>query len=228
MGAWVAPGTTMVTMGDASGKSVPAVEPLRGAGAGALLVVPLAAGNAALGFVALADRSSLAPDTERTELVEALALQAAAQLRGLAAVAELRDRTTRDPLTGLGHQATFDARLPRRRRAAARAGRRVALVLAGVDHPTSDDVLRRTAALLEDVAPAGAAAYRLDGDRFALLLESEDRSAAQEVAWRLQTGARERLGATLSVAVTLAEGAESDADLLERAGQALRLERRAG
>jgi len=77
------------------------------------------------------------------------------------------------------------------------------------------------ATLLKDVAPKGALAFRLGGDRFALLVETEDRAAAQELAWRLQAAARERLGTTLSIAVALADGAETDADLLERAGQAL-------
>jgi diguanylate cyclase (GGDEF)-like protein len=224
-------GTTLLSMGEAAGRGLPVVEPLRAAGAGTLLVVPLAVGRTQLGFLALADRSCLEPDTERTELLELLGVQAAAQLRGLAAVVELRDRASRDPLTGLGHHASFHARLPRTRRSAARAGRRVAVVLADVDgvgevndrkgHGAGDEILRRMAALLQDVAPDGAEAYRLGGDEFALLLETDGRGPAQEVAWQLQAQARERLGTTLSIGVAVADGKESDAELLGRADQSL-------
>ncbi len=41
------------------------------------------------------------------------------------------------------------------------------------------------------------------------------------MAWQLQAQARERLGTTLSIGVAVADGAESDADLVERADQAL-------
>ena len=231
MAAWVEPGTSMLTMADAAGRGLPVTEPLRQAGAGALLVVPLAVGRAKLGFIAVADRSSLVPSTERTELAELLGVHVAAHLRGLAAVSELRDRASRDPLTGLGHTDAFHARLPRRRRSAAEAGRKLALVLADVDgigalnhregHAAGDDVLRRMAGLLEELAPPGAAAYRVGGDEFALVLETEHRAAAQEVAWQLQARARERLGTTVSIGVAVADGSETDADLLERADKAL-------
>ena len=230
MAAWVEPGTTMLSMADAAGKAPPVIEPLRTAGAGALLVAPLAAGGTRLGFIAVADRSSLVPSVERTELMELLGVQVGAQLRGLTAVVELRDRAARDPLTGLGHADAFHARLPRRRRAARSAGRRVAVLLADVDgirevndragHEAGDAVLRETAALLAERAPEDAAAFRVGGDAFAVLVDA-DRGAAQELAWDLQAAARERLGTTLSIGVAIAEAAEPDAELLERAGRAL-------
>ncbi|HVL95734.1 MAG TPA: EAL domain-containing protein [Solirubrobacteraceae bacterium] len=231
MASWVHPGTTCLTMGDVSGKCMPAAESLRRAGAGALVLVPLAVGRTQLGFIALADRSTVSLDTEATELVELLGVQTAAQLRGLAAVVELRDRASKDPLTGLGHQEMFRAKLARRRRKAAAAGRRLAVVLADVDgigevndrggHGAGDEILRRMAALLGDVAPDGATAYRLGGDEFALLMETDGRGPAQEVAWQLQAQARERLGTTLSIGVAVAGARETDEVLLERASQAV-------
>lgn len=133
MDGWIEPGTAMVSMADATGRGSTVAETLRRAGAGALLVVGLAVGRTRLGFLALADRSTMRPDTERTELIELLGVHTAAQLRGLAAVGELRDRAARDPLTGLGHKQAFQVRLPRRRKAAADAGRKVALLLAEID-----------------------------------------------------------------------------------------------
>ncbi len=227
MARWVEPGTTMLSMADASGKGDAVAETLRQAGAGALLVVPLAVGRARLGFLALADRSTLAPDTERTELIELLGVQAAAQLRGLAAVVELRDRAARDPLTGLGHERAFQAKLAKRRKAAVASGQKTAVVLAELDS-ASDELLRGMATLLAELGPDGASAYRLGGDEFALLVDTTDRGAAQEVAWLLQAKARERLGVTLSIGVAVADQAESDAELLERADAAVNEVRRRG
>ncbi len=133
MSGWVDPGTSMISMADATGRGDVVAEQLRQAGAGALLVVPLAVGRARLGLLAVADRSVMPPDTERTELIELLGVQTAAQLRGLAAVGQLRDKAARDPLTGLGHEQAFQSRLPRRRAAAAEAGRKVAVVKAELD-----------------------------------------------------------------------------------------------
>jgi diguanylate cyclase (GGDEF)-like protein len=227
MARWVEPGTTMLSMADATGKGDTVAETLRQAGAGALLVVPLAVGRARLGFLALADRSTLAPDTERTELVELLGVQSAAQLRGLAAVGELRDRAARDPLTGLGHERAFQAKLPKRRKAATAAGQKTAVVIAELDS-ASDEILRGMAAVLADVGPDGTSAYRLGGDEFALLMDASDRGAAQEVAWQLQAQARERLGVTLSIGVAVADQEETDAELLERADAAVSEVRRRG
>lgn len=226
LGRWVDPGTTMVSMADATGKGDTVAETLRQAGAGALLVVPLAVGRAKLGFLALADRSTLPADTERTELIELLGVQAAAQLRGLAAVVELRDRAARDPLTGLGHERTFQARLPRRREAAAATGQKVALVLAELDS-TSDELLRGMAGVLADVGPEGTSAFRLGGDEFALLVDA-DRSGAQELAWQLQSQVRERLGVTLSIGVAIADQGETDEQLVGRADAAVGEVRRRG
>ena len=233
MARWVAPGTSMLSMADATGRGDGVAEALRLAGAGALLVVPLAVGRARLGFLALADRSTLAPDTERTELIELLGVQCAAQLRGLAAVGELRDRAARDPLTGLEHARAFHKRLPRRRAAAAGAGKRTAVVLAELGEvpagtADSDEVLRDLAQLLAELAPEPGRAYRLEGEEFALLLDTPDRGAAQEMAWTLQAAARERLGVTLSIGVAVADADESDADLLRRADSAVSEVRRRG
>jgi diguanylate cyclase (GGDEF)-like protein len=231
MARWVEPGTSLLSMADATGRGAGVAEVLRQAGAGALLVVPLAVGRAKLGFLALADRSTLAPDTERTELVELLGVQAAAQLRGLAAVVELRDRAARDPLTGLGHQAAFRSKLPKRRKQASENGQKVAVVLAelGDAEQRGDDVLRELASLLSEMGGGrDDFAYRLDDEEFALLVDAADRGAAQELAWQLQAQARDRLGVTLSIGVAVADANETDAELLERADSAMDEVRRRG
>jgi diguanylate cyclase (GGDEF)-like protein len=231
MASWVEAGTTILTVGDVSGKGPAATDGLRRAGAGALIVVPLAVSGTQMGFLALADRSSVVLDIETTELLELLGVQAAAQIRGLAAVAEVRESASRDALTGLGREGSFIAKLGRRRETAAKSGRQVAVVLADVDglkrlndrrgENAGDEILRNLAELFEEVAPQGARAYRVGGDEFALVMEAHDRGVAQEVAWQLQAQARDRLGTTLSIGVAVAAAEESDDDLLSRADAAL-------
>ena len=232
MSSWVDHGTSMVSMADATGRGDTVAEQLRQAGAGTLIVVPLAVGRARLGFLVLADRSAMVGGRdriERTELIEVLGVQTAAQLRGLAAVGQLRDRASRDPLTGLGHEQAFQSRLPRRRAAAEEAGRRVAVVKAELDsHETTDEILREMATLLAEIVPEPGSAYRLGSEEFALLVDTADRSSAQEVAWQLQAQTRERLGVGISIGVAVADDTESDAELLERADAAVGEVRRRG
>jgi len=229
--AWVSPGTVIITMGDVGGRAPATAEPLRRAGAGALAVLPLTIVGQQLGLIVLTDRSNVVLATHDVELLELLCVQTAAQLGGLAAVSEMRARAARDPLTGLGHHATFHARLPRRRELAQANETRLAVVLADVDgfkglndergHKAGDEVLRAMANLLREIAPAEHSAFRLGGDEFAVLVECDGRGGAQQLAWDLQARARDVLGTTLSIGVALADEAESDAELLERADEAL-------
>jgi GAF domain-containing protein len=107
-------------------------EPLRGAVASSLIVLPLTAAGQRVGVLALADRTPRRLPTEHVELLELLAVQAAGGLRMAAAVLELHERAARDPLTGLGHHATFHDTLPAVRQAT-RRGRSTAVLLADVD-----------------------------------------------------------------------------------------------
>jgi diguanylate cyclase (GGDEF)-like protein len=227
---WVANGTSCYTVSEAAGRGFAGHEPLRAAGAASLLVLPLATAGERLGVLVLADRAPRTLATEHVELLELLAAQAAGGLRMAAAVLELRERAARDPLTGLGHHATFHATLPAVREAAG-AGRRCALLLVDIDgfkaindtrgHAAGDDVLRAMAGLLRSVAPAGGRAFRIGGDEFALVFECAAAGEAERVGWQLRALARERLGSTLSVGVALAEPDEGDEALVARADRAV-------
>jgi diguanylate cyclase (GGDEF)-like protein len=145
-------------------------------------------------------------------------------------VLELRERAARDPLTGLGHHATFHAALPGLRDAWP-AGRRCALLVADIDgfrsvndargHAAGDDVLRAAAGLLRAVAPAGGRAFRLGGDEFALVFPCGTDGEAHDVGWDLRSRALGKLGATLSVGVAVAAPDEAVDALVERAESAL-------
>jgi diguanylate cyclase (GGDEF)-like protein len=154
-----------------------------------------------------------------------------------AAVLELRERAARDPLTGLGHHATFHDTLPSVRRAT-RPGHSTAVLIADVDgfkaindargHAAGDEVLRAMAGLLRSAAPAGGRAFRIGGDEFALVFECDDQGQAEQIGWQLRSQARERLGSTLSVGLALAGDEESDEAVVARAGEALHDVKRTG
>jgi GGDEF domain-containing protein len=144
------------------------------------------------------------------------------------------ERAAHDPLTGLGHRATFGVELPATR-AAVLPGHYCALVLAAVDAvdaaggpAAADDVLRAVAGLLLAVAPAGARTFRTGGDEFAMVFECAGETAVRRVGWELQSQARARLDTTLSIGLALATAAESDEEIAARAGAALYEVRRRG
>ncbi len=227
IGDWVTHGTSSYTVNETAGRGFAGHEPLRRAGAASLVVLPVASAGERLGILVLADRTPHRLSTEHVELLELLAFQAASGLRMAAAVLELRERAARDPLTGLGHHATFYEALPSLRG----AGERCALLLADVDgfktindtrgHAAGDDLLRSLAGLMRDAAPTGGRAFRIGGDEFALVFECQDEAHAEQVGWQLRSQARDRLGSTLSVGLALAGPGESDEAVVARADQAL-------
>ena len=178
----------------------------------------------------MVDRANHRIDTEKAELLELLAGQAAGSLRMAAAVTELRERAARDPLTGLGHHATFYAEVPEAR-AAAPDGRRAVVLLADVDgfkaindsrgHAAGDDVLRSVAGVLRAVTPGGGRAYRIGGDEFAILFECGGEAEAWAVGWDLQAQARSAIGTTVSIGMAIACPGESDEHLVARADAAM-------
>ena len=110
------------TVAETSGRGFAGHQTLRGAGAASLAVLPLTVAGQRLGILVLADRLPHRLGTDHVELLELLAVQAAGGLRMAAAVLELRERAARDPLTGLGHHATFHDSLPSVRRSTPRTG----------------------------------------------------------------------------------------------------------
>ena len=210
--AWVDSGTSSYTAGDSGGRGFEGHEVLRAAGANAVIVLPLVSAGERHGLLLVADRANHRIHTEKAELVELLAGQAAGSLRMAAAVTELRERASRDPLTGLGHHATFYGEVPAAR--AALPGRRVVVLLADVDgfkaindsrgHAAGDEVLRAVAGVLRAVSPAHGRAYRIGGDEFAILFECSGEAEAWRVGWDLQAQSRSRLGTTMSIGLAIA------------------------
>ncbi len=227
---WVRNGTSSYTAADTGGRGFAGHEVLRAAGANSVIVLPMRAAAEDLGLLVLADRANLVTTTADAELLELLATQAAGSLRMAAAVLELRERASRDPLTGLGHHATFHTELPAAR-AATPAHRSCALLLADVDgfkdindtkgHAAGDEVLRAAARILRSIAPPHGRAFRIGGDEFAMVYECAGEEEARCVGWELRSRAREQLGATLSIGLAIATRSETHEQLVARADAAM-------
>ena len=172
MASWVDEGTSSYTVGDTAGRGFVGHEVLRRAGIGSLLVLPLSAAGERLGLILVADRANRRPVIEDIELLELLALQAANGLRMASMISQLRERVSRDPLTGL--RASLPP-LPDQ------AG----VVLIDVDRladvndiggqAAGDDVLRATAGLLRELMPPGSQAFRIGSDEFVVTLDPDAR-----------------------------------------------------
>jgi diguanylate cyclase (GGDEF)-like protein len=225
---WVEHAASASTSGDLTGRGFAGHEPLRGAGAATVLVLPMRAA----GLLVLADRALRPLDPETVALLELLALQAGSALRAGSAAQE-----PRDPLTGLGHDAAFHTALPAVRDGLP-AGRACVLLTLDVDglgavndargQVVGDDVLRGVAGLLRSAGPAGSRCFRIGGDEFALVAECAGAGEAERIAHELRSRAAARLGATLSVGVAVADPGETDEQVVTRAEAALHAVKRRG
>ena len=157
--------------------------------------------------------------------------------RVTALITQIAEAARTDPLTGLrsrrGLREDLEGELER-----ARAGHRsVSLIVADLDHfkrindrfgqQVGDRVLRRIAALIEEVKRSLDTSARTGGEEFALLMPEMDKHAAYLVAERLRSRVREMFSGenaslTISIGVTghPEDGGAAD-ELLRMADEAL-------
>lgn len=201
---------------------------LRETGVRSAIVAPLIARGRTLGLLVLADSRVLEPSTERAELVELIATQAASNLRTAAAVADLRHRASTDPLTGLGHRGAFAEALS----ASHRRPIATAVALCDLDsfkalndrfgHQEGDRALVAAVRALEGALRRGDLLFRLGGDEFAALLAVRNEQEALAAAHRMRAAvAASDAGLTVSVGVAVSGPEESDDAIIGRADRAL-------
>ena len=172
--------------------------------------------------------------TYDVELLEQLATHGAACLRTAELMGSLRERAETDPLTGLGHHATFHEALGRIAPAADHRRRRVRhRQLQGLNdsygHGHGDRVLCGLADAMSAALRRGDRLFRIGGDEFAALLAVETAEQALGAAERLRDAVIEaRLGVTVSVGVAVPQAGETDAAVLARADRALYSVKQAG
>jgi diguanylate cyclase (GGDEF)-like protein len=206
----------------------PELDALRAAGARALVAVGLTAHGELDGMLLIASRRPVRISTDDVELLELLAALAASSLRTGDLVRSLRERAATDPLTGLGHYATFHEALSGSHRRPS-----TAVVLCDIDgfkrlndtfgHQHGDHVLRSVAAALSGALRRGDSLFRIGGDEFAGLLAVADGAEALDAGLRLRAAVEQAaLGVTVSIGVAVPRGDdESDSALLARADRAL-------
>lgn len=206
----------------------PGLRAIAGAGARTTVVAPLIARGRHLGVLAVADSRELRVPTDQVELIELIAMQAAACLRTAAAVADLRHRAATDPLTGLGHRGAFQEALGQTHRRPAST----AVVLCDIDffkerndrlgHQEGDRALRTVAEALGSGLRRGDGLYRLGGDEFAALLAVRGEDEALVAAQRMRIAvAASGADLTVSVGVAVSGPDEPDDALVGRADRAL-------
>jgi diguanylate cyclase (GGDEF)-like protein len=225
MASWVDEGTSSYTVGDRAGRGFVGHEVLRRSGVGSLVVLPLTAAGERLGLIVVADRGNRRPVGEDVELLELLALQAANGLRMASMLSQLRERVSRDPLTGL--RASLPP-LPEQAGVVLLDVDRLADVNETGGQAAGDDVLRATAGLLRELMPPGSQAFRVGADEFVLTLDPKRAAAAEHIGWELRTQAPARIGRTVSVGVAVGASGEPGEAVVSRAGAALDSVKRAG
>lgn len=228
--AWVESGTSCYTVGDPHGAGFAGHEFFRLAGALAVVVVPLVARSRRMGWLMVADSAAELPVTDVVERLELLAAQTAASLVTAVALDELVERASRDPLTGLGHHASFHEALEAALRRQ-RTGRNIAVLLCDVDcfklindtqgHVVGDEVLVAISRAMSDAVRDGDALYRVGGDEFATVVEVTEPAEAVAVAERIRLAVARTGSSTTSVGVAVACPDESVKALLARADEAL-------
>jgi diguanylate cyclase (GGDEF)-like protein len=219
--------TSCFTVGAPGAPAANHLADIRAAGVEALVAVGLFAQGEMLGVLVLASGEPAIVDTDDVELLEQLATHAAACLRTVELLGSLRERAASDPLTGLGHHATFHEALATSHRRPS-----TAVVLCDIDgfkrlndtygHGHGDRVLCGIADAMSGALRRGDRLFRIGGDEFAALLAVDSKTEALGAASRLRDAVNAaNLGVTISVGVAVPHADEPDTSLLARADRAL-------
>jgi len=205
-----------------------------------LLVLPLCAADEAIGTLLLASRAEKRFGADVREMLSVIATQVAVSLQNGLLYKRMETMATTDGLTGLTNHRTFQDRFAQLLERARRHGHHAALLLCDVDffkkvndnygHPIGDEVLRRVARVLAEVARKIDITARYGGEEFAVVLESSTAEQARQVGERLRQEVgrlvidtdKGALQVTMSVGVaSFPDDARDRAALIERADLAL-------
>ena len=234
IGDWVSSATSTFTIGGAGGLRFTGHEPLRAAGVEAAVVLSFVGTD---GFMMLVDSAPHALETDDIGLLELLAAHVSSALSTAQALDDLQVRADTDPLTGLGHHASFHAALEELTAGPERRGT-LALLVADVDgfknvndtrgHQAGDEVLRHVADALRATLRTGDVLARVGGDEFAALVTLPTPEDAYATADRVRLAVGRHSGTTASVGVAVRTPGEPAARLVARADSALYQAKREG
>jgi diguanylate cyclase (GGDEF)-like protein len=161
-----------------------------------LLVLPLLSGEEAIGTFTLAARAEKRFGKDVREMLAVIGNQVAISLENGLLYKKMETMATTDGLTGLTNHRTFQDRFANLLERASRHGQKIAFLLCDVDffkkvndtygHPTGDEVLRRVARVLGEVARKIDIPARYGGEEFAVVLDGTDVEQARLVAERVR------------------------------------------
>jgi diguanylate cyclase (GGDEF)-like protein len=120
-----------------------------------------------------------------SETLTLLAGAVAAPLAQASAQGPTDQRTWDDALTGLGNRLAYQRRIAHECARRGREGGMLTLVLVDLDGPQSDGVRRTVAAVLQRWTRSIDGVYRVDGNRFALILPGADGQSARSLTERI-------------------------------------------
>lgn len=222
LATWTSSATSAYTLGALRGHGYRGHETLLELGLRSLASASLQSNGGRHGYLLVVDPETIEIDVAAVQHLEVLATHTASALYTAFALEELRIRAEQDPLTGLGHAASFHAHL---RDTLTVAERPVAVLLMDLDnfkhindtagHLVGDRVLCETARLLRLNLRRDDLLFRVGGDEFAAILVVQAADEAMDVAARIVEGARRRARTRLSIGVVVCPpGGEDDADTL--------------
>jgi diguanylate cyclase (GGDEF)-like protein len=178
---------------DASTMVVPELDGLR---LGSVVLIPLRANGSEIGLLAGSSRFARAFDRGQGELAALLAAHAAASLDAAIALDRERRSAHTDPLTGLLNRRGLEKRLDGELGGAQEIRQPLSLVILDCDdfkdvndragHEFGDALLREVGLVLGGICPEGAAAARVGGDEFVVVLPGMDGDAALAATERLR------------------------------------------
>jgi len=168
------------------------------------LMVPLAAGERALGVIRLDSRRPEAFQESDQEVLQILANQAGLALENARRVCQVQELAVRDGLTGLFNHRYFQERLSGEISKADRYHKDLCLIMMDVDHfkkfndqyghPEGDRVLRSVAeTILKSVRQKVDIAARYGGEEFVVILPEANLQAGTELAERIRQRVEESL-----------------------------------
>jgi two-component system, cell cycle response regulator len=161
-----------------------------------LLVLPLLAADEAIGTFTLAARADKRFGKDVREMLAVIGNQVAVSLENGLLYKKMETMATTDGLTGLTNHRTFQERFANLLERASRHGHKITFLLCDVDHfkkvndtyghPVGDEVLRRVAKVLGEVARKIDVPARYGGEEFAVVLDGADIEQGRQVAERIR------------------------------------------
>jgi diguanylate cyclase (GGDEF)-like protein len=208
---------------------------------------PLVVENKVLGVIRANSRSARSFAADDLRLLDIFASVGAVNLRNILLFATMQELATRDSLTGLAVNRTFQERLAAAAKEHALGREAFSIVLLDIDHfkrynddyghSAGDLVLKSIGTVLSQHAGPRDLAARYGGEEFVLLLEGKGKKDALAAAERLRAEIEKsalvirrmerRVTASLGVA-TFPEDGRSAEDLIRKADKRLYEAKRAG